>query len=124
MRTFWKPLNVAVSVTLGACLLLAPTLKAEEAKTLSAVDEGKELAFEVKKGNCLACHQIEGGDASGNIGPPLLMMKQRFPDKAKLRAQIYDATVANPNSMMPPFGRHGALSDAEIDKIAEFIYTL
>ena len=46
------------------------------------------------------------------------------PDKAKLRAQIADPTVANPNSIMPPFGRHNILSDEEIDLIAEFVHTL
>jgi sulfur-oxidizing protein SoxX len=51
-------------------------------------------------------------------------MKYRYPDKAKLRAQIYDSTKANPNSIMPPFGKHGALSDAEIDAITEYVYTL
>jgi sulfur-oxidizing protein SoxX len=90
----------------------------------SVIEEGKKIAFDRKKGNCLACHQIEGGDLPGNIGPPLVAMKARFPDKAKLRAQIWDATKANPNSIMPPFGRHKIVSDTEIDKIVEFVYTL
>jgi sulfur-oxidizing protein SoxX len=51
-------------------------------------------------------------------------MKARFPDKAKLRAQIYDATKNNPNSIMPPFGRHEILSDKEIDAVTEWVYTL
>jgi len=110
---------------LGGSLLITPALQAaEDSKQVSVLEQGKKLAFERKKGNCLACHQIEGGKAAGNIGPPLIMMDKRFPDKAKLRAQIYDSTAVNPYSMMPPFGRHGALSDAEVDKIAEFIYTL
>ncbi len=67
---------------------------------------------------------IEGGDLPGNIGPPLVAMKARFPDKAKLRAQIWDSTKNNPNSMMPPFGRHAILTEAEIDKVVEFVYSL
>ena len=51
-------------------------------------------------------------------------MKARFPDKAKLRAQIWDATKANPNTIMPPFGRQQVLSEGEIDKIVEYVYTL
>ena len=90
----------------------------------SVIDEGKKLAFDRTKGNCLACHQIAGGDLPGNIGPPLVAMKARFPDKAKLRAQIWDATRANPNTIMPPFGRFKIVSDTEIDKIVEFVYTL
>lgn len=94
----------------------------KEAKADAAL--GKELAFNRKKGNCLACHQIEGGDLPGNSGPPLLAMKARYPEKAKLRAQIWDATVANPYTLMPPFGRHAILSEQEIDHIVEFIYSL
>ena len=51
-------------------------------------------------------------------------MQQRFPDKAKLRAQVWDATVANPKTSMPPFGRHKLLSEEEVDKIVEFLLTL
>ena len=51
-------------------------------------------------------------------------MQARFPDKAKLRQQVYDATIANPDSQMPPFGRHGILTDAQIDAIVEYLYTL
>lgn len=89
-----------------------------------AIAKGKDLAFNRKKGNCLGCHQIQGGTLAGNIAPPLVAMKARYPDKAKLRAQIYDATAANPNSIMPPFGKHGALSDKEVDLITEYVYSL
>ena len=85
---------------------------------------GQELAFERKKGNCLACHQIEGGKMAGSIAPPLVAMAARFPDKEKLRAQIWDAQVANPDTLMPPFGKHKILSEKEIDKVVEFISSL
>ncbi|WP_456445913.1 sulfur oxidation c-type cytochrome SoxX [Thiolapillus sp.] len=85
---------------------------------------GKKIAFDRKKGNCLACHQIAGGKLAGTIAPPLISMKARFPDKAKLRAQIWDSTVANPNSIMPPMGRHKILTEKEIDLVTDFIYSL
>lgn len=85
---------------------------------------GKKVAFDRKKGNCLACHMIADGSLPGNIGPPLVAMKARFPDKADLRAQIFDSTVSNPNTIMPPFGKHQILSEKEIDLITEFIYSL
>ncbi|HGG59792.1 MAG TPA: sulfur oxidation c-type cytochrome SoxX [Gammaproteobacteria bacterium] len=114
--------TAASVLVLGGMLGLAPVVaSADEA---SAVEAGKKLAFNRKKGNCLACHQIAGGSLPGNIGPPLVAMKSRFPDKAKLRAQIYDARKANPNTIMPPFGPHAILSDDEIDKVVEFISTL
>ncbi len=86
--------------------------------------KGQQLAFDRKKGNCLACHMIAGGDLAGNLGPPLVAMKARYPDKAALRAQIWDSTVSNPRTTMPPFGKHGILNDEEIDLVTEYIYTL
>ncbi|MDT8447857.1 MAG: sulfur oxidation c-type cytochrome SoxX [bacterium] len=88
------------------------------------IEKGKEIAFDRKKGNCLACHQIEGGELAGTVGPPLVAMKQRFEDRQTLWAQIYDSTAANPNSMMPPFGRHGILSDAELEAVVDYIHSL
>ena len=88
------------------------------------IADGKQVAFDRKKGNCLACHMIAGGSLPGNIGPPLVAMKARFPDKAALRAQIWDPTAANPNTIMPPFGKHRILSEKEVDLVTEFIYSL
>lgn len=111
----------ALATVIGA-LSLSPQLAA--AADAQVVEEGKKIAFDRKKGNCLACHMIQGGDLPGNVGPPLVAMKARFPDKSKLRAQIWDSTKANANTMMPPFGRHEILTEGEIDKVVEFIYTL
>lgn len=90
----------------------------------SMVQAGKSIAVNRKKGNCLACHAFDGGSLPGNTGPPLLAMKARYPDKAKLRAQIWDATAANPESFMVPFGLHRVLTEDEIDKVVEYIWTL
>jgi len=126
MRKIAKLVTAAASIaTLVGTLALLPTGSSIAAdNSASAVDQGKKLSFNRKKGNCLACHQIAGGNMAGNIGPPLVAMKARFPDKSKLRSQIWDATKANPNSAMPPFGRHKILSDKDIDKIVEYVYTL
>jgi sulfur-oxidizing protein SoxX len=88
------------------------------------VKMGKEVAFDRKKGNCLACHMIDDGASPGDLGPPLVAMKARFPDKAKLRAQIWDPQVANPGTRMPPFGKHKIVSEKDIDAIVEYLYTL
>jgi sulfur-oxidizing protein SoxX len=114
--------TVSVLATMLGTLSLTPQMAA--AADAKVIEEGKKLAFDRKKGNCLACHHIEGGALPGNIGPALVAMKARFPDKAILRAQISDATVKNPNTMMPPFGKHEILTDAEIDKIVEYIHSL
>jgi L-cysteine S-thiosulfotransferase len=111
----------ALATILGV-LSLSPQLAI--AADQSVIEQGKKIAFDRKLGNCLACHKIEGGDLPGNIGPPLVAMKARFPDKAKLRAQVWDSTRNNPNTMMPPFGRHEILTEAQIDKVVEFVYSL
>ncbi len=88
---------------------------------------GRGLVFEKSKGNCLACHAIPNDPAAkspGNIGPALIGMKSRFPDRTKLRAQIWDATVANPRSGMPPFGRNKILTEAEVDLVTDYVLGL
>ena len=60
----------------------------------------------------------------GNIGPALKGMKSRYPDKAALRAHIWDPTVNNPNTIMPPFGKHQILSEQELDLVVEFVNSL
>ncbi len=123
MRYTAKAISTATSVAalLGTLSFAMPAISNADA---AAVAEGKTIAFDRKKGNCLACHQIEGGSLPGNIGPPLVAMKARFPDKDKLRAQIADPRMANPNTIMPPFGAHEILSASEVDKVVEFIHTL
>ncbi|MCG8426757.1 MAG: sulfur oxidation c-type cytochrome SoxX [Chromatiales bacterium] len=110
-------------ITTLSTSLLAPSI-AFSAEEGSAVAEGKSLAFSRKKGNCLACHMMGDGQSPGNIAPPLIAMKARYPDKAKLRAQIWDATAMNPDSPMPPFGKHQVISESELDKIVEYVWTL
>ncbi len=88
---------------------------------------GRTVAFANAKGNCLACHAIPSDPKAmspGNIAPPFIMMKERFPDRNKLRAQIWDSTVANPRTSMPPFGKHQILTEQEIDQVVEYIHSL
>ena len=94
------------------------------ASSSEAVEQGKAIAMDRKRGNCMSCHVMGDAKLPGNIGPPLVAMKARYPDKAKLRAQVWDATARNPQSLMPPFGKHGILSDGDIDKIVEYLLTL
>ena len=42
------------------------------------VKQGKEIAWSRKKGNCLTCHMMDGGQQTGNSGPPLMAMKARY----------------------------------------------
>jgi sulfur-oxidizing protein SoxX len=118
-----KVMVITALSAIAAFVNLSPAL-AEEGKAATAIEKGKAAAVDRKKGNCLACHAMDDGELPGNIGPPLVSMKLRYPDKAKLREQIWDANKRNPNSIMPPFGRHKLLSEEEIDNVTEYIYTL
>ena len=89
----------AITVALGALLLPVTAAVAEEGA--SAMEQGKALAFDRKKGNCLACHMIATGDLPGNIGPPLVAMSVRYPDKARLRAQIWFSPAPWPTNTCP-----------------------
>jgi len=108
-----------------AVLALTPaTLFAGDEIGADRVEQGRVLAFERSKGNCLACHRIEGGDLAGDYGPPLLLVQARFPDRDVLRAQIWDAASRNSETRMPPYGRHRILTEEEIDLVVDFILTL
>lgn len=127
------------AVALTASPAFAPSASAEtypSEKDCSSIEnptiaqQGWCVAVNRRKGNCLSCHVIvvnpwpEGFPPGGNIAPPLVAMKQRFPDREKLRAQIYDASAVVPGSRMPPFGKHRIISAAEIDAIVEFLLTI
>ncbi len=127
----------------GAALLLASLMSTPEVLAMDkapteaacldkenpptdVIMQGACAAIIRTKGNCQACHMMKDSKFInyGNIAPPLLGMKARFPDEKKLREQVWDATKANPNTVMPPFGRHGILSEDEIDKVVKFLLTL
>ena len=107
----------------GLLVLVAPaTLPAVETPEVAA---GREIAHDVYKGNCLACHRIPGDPKAvtlANIGPPIVQMRERFPDRAQLRMQVWDPTRRNPLSVMPPFGKHHVLTEREIDLVLDYIY--
>lgn len=114
--------KTAVIALLGLMMTPAVSITAYAGEAL--ISKGKEVAFDRKKGNCLACHAIDDGALPGSSGPPLIAMQVRFPDKDALRAQIYNPLDRNPDSLMPPFGLHNILNDAEIDAIVAYLLTL
>lgn len=120
----------SVITTAGAAALLAAGMgfsgaAAAQDGLSDSAKMGKELAFGRSAGNCLACHQIQGGNLAGNIGPALIAMKARYPDREELKSVIYDPRVKfGDQTIMPPFGANKLLSEEEIDHIVDFILTL
>jgi L-cysteine S-thiosulfotransferase len=94
------------------------------ARAQSAAAEGRKIAFDRGKGNCLSCHDIKGGDLPGTIGPPLTDIKSKYPDRNELVAIVADETKRNPLTVMPPFGRNRILTEQEINAVVDFLQTL
>jgi sulfur-oxidizing protein SoxX len=134
--TMRKLHHVAAACAISAIMLsgnvlaqatATPTAAATPAATPKKEETGKDIAFNRVKGNCLACHAmptVPDAESAGTYGPPLIAMSARFPAKARLRAQLWDATAFNPASSMIPFGKHGVLTEQEIDKVTDFVYGL
>ncbi|UQB41829.1 c-type cytochrome [Thiomicrospira microaerophila] len=140
-------INTALAaLTVSAALVSVPVHAATDAAAKEALEkriaEGKELAFSRSQGNCLACHNIMNamgqpqGTSPGTIGPALVMPAIRFGTKQNLYDKIWapegtfkDAPRAGEEirvkySMMPYFGAYGILSDDEIGKIVDYLWSL
>ena len=68
---------------------------------------GRKLAINRKKGNCLACHVIsdlKDQPFHGNIGPSLDGVAGRY-SEGELRLRLVDATKLNDDTIMPAFYR-------------------
>jgi L-cysteine S-thiosulfotransferase len=116
--------RLVVVLLLGSVFLHSmPQARADEPPNVAA---GRQLTFEIAKGNCLACHKFPGdprADTLADIGPPLLAIRSRFPDRKQLRGRLWDPMQTNPNTVMPPFGKHKILSSDEIELIIDYLYT-
>ena len=105
-------------------LLVSAALSVGSAHAQSASAEGQKLAFDRSKGNCLTCHVIKGGDLPGSIGPALVDIKSKYPNRDDLVAILTDETRRNPLTVMPPFGRNRILTEKEINAVVDFLQTL
>ena len=108
----------------AAGMLLALCGALTQACAQSSVAEGQKLAFDRSKGNCLTCHVIKGGDLPGTIGPELVDIKSKYPNRDDLVAIVFDETKRNPLTVMPPFGRNRILTEKEISAVVDFLQTL
>ncbi len=119
-----RSMQLLMVIAISSVSIIGIPLTANSAEG-SSIEVGKELAFSRSKGNCLACHAMKGGKLAGTIGPMIVAMKLRYPDRQKLVDKLWgkpDTLVLD--SMMPPFGQNGILTDKEIDQIVDFIYQL
>lgn len=125
-----QPMNVnALVIPIVVMPFLCTTLpgSSNAATDEVRVEEGRRLTQDFRKGNCLACHSMPTDPTAitkANIAPPLSHMRERFASREALRSQIWDAGQRNPNTVMPPFGKHRILTNDEIELIIDYLYTL
>jgi L-cysteine S-thiosulfotransferase len=101
----------ALAAVLGAAVLgLAPASAAPSA------------AQKLLNEHCQQCHQIKGITDYGNVGPSLLGLKARYPDRKDVVAIVADETKRNPLTVMPPFKRNLILTDKQIAVIVDYLY--
>src|SRR5258706_1047358 len=89
--------------------------------------EAAELFARDEKGYCIACHQLPAGkgpETRNDVGPRLEGERMRSLGRDALRDILNDASQRNPDSVMPPFGRHRILDAREIDRLVEFLHAL
>ena len=116
-------ITLSTKPVLTFALLLGAFASPAPASAQSAA-EGQKLAFDRGKGNCLTCHVIKGGDLPGTIGPELIGIKAKYPNRDELVAIVSDETKRNPLTVMPPFGRNRILTEKEISAVVDFLQTL
>ncbi len=126
-------LRAARGLVIGAGLLFAPlalaagrapTPKECAAHPTNPAVKGGCIVINRSLGNCMACHVIAGTSMDGNIGPALRDVRANFPNKSALFEQIYDPTINDPHTAMPPFGKDHILSKAQIREVVDFLWTL
>jgi sulfur-oxidizing protein SoxX len=89
--------------------------------------DGRSLFSRPDKGNCIACHQVPEGSgpvARSTVGARLDATALKGWDRARLRDLLEDPTRANPDSVMPPYGRHRLLEAREIERLIDYLHAL
>lgn len=82
---------------------------------------GRALANERSKGNCVACHVLQGAEQPGTRGPDLSTYGAMGRSDAETYALVYDMRWRNPDTVMPPIGTNQILTDQELRDVVAFL---
>ena len=122
-RTIWDDYNTLAQPRRSP----APGKELAMASVTGDPAKGQRLAFDRSRGGgCLACHVMGPAtqEVPGNVGPDLSLIGTAGRTDQYLFNVVYDARVFNPQTVMPPWGRHGFYSQDEIKDIVSFLKTL
>lgn len=110
-----------------SALALGSVLVVPAVTALADAARGREIAHAQERGNCLACHRMPADPSAetlATLGPVLEKLSTRYPHRAELRERVHDASRFNPDTLMPPYGRHRILSDEEIEHVVDYLQGL
>ena len=113
-------MRLATALLVALAAAIAPRAHAQK-------DQGLEIFIRPDKGYCIACHQVPaqaGPVTRSNVGPALAGARMRELGSDRLHELLRDPTRANPETVMPPFGKHHILDDREIDRVTEYLLAL
>lgn len=119
-RDIGAAIALALAMTIATALGASLPANADQ----DSIAAGRAIAEDRNRGNCFSCHMADAAEMAGNYGPPLVMMQQRYPDRQLLRSQIADPRVRNPETVMPPYGAHGILTDRELELVVDYVHSL
>lgn len=101
-----------------------PTEASFEGPLDGNAERGREIATNVRIGNCVACHTIPGAAQTGSAGPSLEGYGARNMPENYVYQVIYDPRVYWSETAMPPFGALNNLDEQEIRDVMAFLNTL
>ena len=107
---YFKQMGVAsaVQTAVGATTKTARKIRGIERSLTGRPgnpENGRRVALDRRKGNCLACHKMADLNTylfHGEVGPKLDGVGKRYPESI-LRQLIVDSRVYYPKTLMPPF---------------------
>ena len=101
-------------------------------------ENGRKVAIDRRKGNCLACHVMPIPDQPfhGQVGPDLAGVGSRY-DAGELRLRVVNPKFVNPDTIMPAFYRadgfhrvlkgfegESVLTAQEVEDVVAYLATL
>lgn len=85
------------------------------------VNRGREVALTRPIGNCIACHVLKDGEQPGSRGLPLDKYGTWGRTDAETYTLVWDMRLRNPDTVMPPMGTNGVLTDQQIRDVVAYL---